>query len=163
MLIGLTTVQARKGASKATEKVGKRPKLNAQRSMLNSERASWALSVGRWTLGIFPHLRQVGLASVLLLLFAGCTNTTPPVVTPELAAGKNPDRTVAMAKLQHGRILFASRCIECHTLPPVNAHDATEWPRLVGWMAKRASLKPEEREAMIAYLVAARAQKTDSK
>ena len=99
----------------------------------------------------------------LVCLFASCVNSTPPVVTPEMAAGKNADRTVAMAKLQHGRILFASRCIECHTLPPVNAHDATEWPCLVGWMAKRASLKPDEREAMIAYLVAARTQKTNSK
>jgi hypothetical protein len=98
----------------------------------------------------------------LLFLLAACTNTTPPIVAPEMVLGKDSNRTVALTKLEHGRVLFASRCIECHTLPPVNAHDASEWPCLVSWMAKRASLKPEEREAMIAYLVAARAQELGS-
>jgi len=60
--------------------------------------------------------------------------------------------------LQEGRTLFVSRCIECHTLPVVSRYDPVAWPWLVDNMAHRASLKPAEREALVAYLLAVRAQ-----
>ena len=149
---------------KAKEKVGKRPTLNAERSTLNSDRASWTLGAERLPvrlgpLGVFPLLRPARLASILLFLVAGCASTMPPPVTPEMAA-RNPSKKLTVEQLEHGRRLFASRCIECHTLPPVNAHAESEWPGLIGWMAKRASLKPDEREAVIAYILAARAQES---
>jgi mono/diheme cytochrome c family protein len=90
-------------------------------------------------------------------LLAGCTATVPPPVTPEMARTSGAKPTT-VTQLQHGRILFASRCIECHTLPPVTAHNDTEWPHLVNAMAGRASLKPAEKEAVLAYILAARAQ-----
>ena len=145
-----------------TEEIGKRPTLNVQRSTLNSGWASWTLGVERWTLGVFPLLRPANLASILVFLLAGCADTTPPAVTPDLAARAS-SKTLTVAQLQHGRVLFASRCIECHTLPPVNSHAESEWPHLINAMAKRASLKPEEREAMLAYVLAARAQQSQSK
>jgi hypothetical protein len=158
--------QGRTGWASA-QGVGKRPTCNVQRSTLNSDRASWTLGVcqsgsDRWTSGVFPFLRLARLGFILLFLLAGCENTVPPTVTPQMVA-QSPNRNLTIAQLQHGRRLFASRCIECHTLPSVNAHHQSEWPCLVDWMAKRASLKPEEREAMIAYLVAARAHAPDSK
>jgi mono/diheme cytochrome c family protein len=67
-------------------------------------------------------------------------------------------KSTTVTQLEHGRVLFASRCIECHVLPPVTAHNETEWPHLVNAMASRASLKPAEKEAVIAYILAARAQ-----
>jgi len=60
--------------------------------------------------------------------------------------------------LREGRALFVSRCIECHTLPLVSRYDAVAWPWLVEDMAGRASLKPAERDAVIAYILAVRAQ-----
>ena len=60
--------------------------------------------------------------------------------------------------LREGRTLFVSRCIECHTLPLVSRYDAVAWPWLVDDMAARASLKPAEREAVVAYILAVRAQ-----
>jgi len=60
--------------------------------------------------------------------------------------------------LQEGRTLFVSRCIECHTLPVVSRYDPVAWPWLVDDMAARASLKPAEREAIVAYILAVRAQ-----
>ena len=155
---GLTVAQTRRGALKATEKIGKTS--NVQRSTPNVQLARSELSVERWTLSVgrFPTLlRPANLISVLLFLLAGCADTTPPAVTPELAARAS-SKTLTVAQLQHGRRLFASRCIECHTLPVVNAHEKTEWPCLVDWMAKRASLKREERDAVLAYILAARAQ-----
>src|SRR5437868_7558860 len=54
--------------------------------------------------------------------------------------------------LRDGRALFVSRCIECHTLPIITRYDAAAWPWLVNDMSTRASLKPAEREAVVAYL-----------
>jgi mono/diheme cytochrome c family protein len=96
-------------------------------------------------------------ALCFLFLLVSCVGTNPPVVTPAMArASSSP--TVAMAQLQQGRTLFGSRCIECHTLPPITAHTASEWPHLINEMAARANLKPNEREAVLAYVLAARSQ-----
>ncbi|HET9418448.1 MAG TPA: cytochrome c [Chthoniobacterales bacterium] len=67
-------------------------------------------------------------------------------------------RTVDLALVQKGRRLFAQRCIECHTLPPVWRYQAEDWPQIVNSMAHRAALTSGEREAIIAYILAARAE-----
>jgi cytochrome c5 len=87
----------------------------------------------------------------------GTTSFTPPPVTPELArAGQH--QHVDLAALREGRTLFVSRCIECHTLPAVSQHSATEWPRLIDEMAGRANLKSTERDAVLAYILVAHSQ-----
>ena len=87
----------------------------------------------------------------------GTTSFTPPPVTPELArAGAH--QHVDLAALREGRTLFVSRCIECHTLPAVSQHSATEWPRLIDEMAGRANLKSTERDAVLAYILVAHSQ-----
>jgi len=62
-----------------------------------------------------------------------------------------------VSALERGRTLFAHRCIECHTLPPMWKYSREDWPHIVNDMSHRASLKPEERESIIAYILAARA------
>jgi mono/diheme cytochrome c family protein len=64
---------------------------------------------------------------------------------------------VDVAKLREGRALFVHRCIECHTLPAIWRYSAQDWPEIVNSMSHRASLKPAEREAVIAYILAVRA------
>ena len=87
----------------------------------------------------------------------GTTSFAPPPVTAELArAGAL--QHVDLAALREGRALFVSRCIECHTLPAVSQHSATEWPRIIDEMAGRASLKSTERDAVLAYILVARSQ-----
>ena len=54
-------------------------------------------------------------------------------------------------------MLFVHRCIECHTLPPIWKYSRDDWPKIVNDMSHRASLKPQEREAVIAYILAVRA------
>ena len=98
------------------------------------------------------------LGTCFLFLIVGCSTTFPPEVTPEMARRASARDPVTISQLQHGRVLFASRCIECHTLPPIAKHTDSEWPHLVNWMAGRASLKPAEREAILTYILAARAQ-----
>jgi len=60
--------------------------------------------------------------------------------------------------LREGRRLFVSRCIECHTLPVVSRYDPVAWPWLVDDMSVRAGLKPAERKALVAYILAVRVQ-----
>ena len=55
-------------------------------------------------------------------------------------------------------MLLASRCIECHTLPVVWHYNASEWPEIVDSMSHRAHLKPAERDAIVAYILAVRGQ-----
>jgi len=99
-------------------------------------------------------------AIVCLVDLSSCGTTSfapPPPVTPELArAGRH--QHVDLATLREGRVLFVSRCIECHTLPAVSQHGATEWPRLIDEMAGRANLKSTERDAVLAYILVAHSQ-----
>src|SRR6185312_14103706 len=92
-------------------------------------------------------------------MLAGCESTSfapPPPVTPQMAARKG--QRVDVATLDKGRTLFAHRCIECHTLPPFWHYRAKDWPQLVDSMAHRANLKPQERDAIVSYIQAVRAQ-----
>ena len=65
--------------------------------------------------------------------------------------------TTSLAKLRQGRTLFVHRCIECHTLPALWHYTPKDWEQIVNDMAHRASLKPAERDAVIAYILAVRA------
>jgi hypothetical protein len=89
-------------------------------------------------------------------VLASCqlTNYVPPV-TPQMATARK-GQSVNLAMLHEGRTLFAHRCIECHTLPVVWRYSSKDWPDIVDSMSKRASLKPAEREAIIAYIIAVR-------
>ncbi len=96
------------------------------------------------------------LAATLLL--CGCEAVpyyTPPTPTAEMARRQS---DVDLAFLQKGRALFARRCLQCHTLPPLWYYRAEDWPLIVNSMAHRASLKPAEREAIVAYILAIRRQ-----
>jgi mono/diheme cytochrome c family protein len=98
-----------------------------------------------------------GLFSVCAIayLLMGCQSGSfaPPPVTPQMAKTAGP--RVTLATLQQGRKLFVSRCLECHTLPPVSSRSAMKWPGVVDRMAARSSLKSAERDALVDYLQAA--------
>lgn len=87
------------------------------------------------------------VAWISLGIFTGCAAYVPPIV---------PNADVDLAR---GRQLFAQRCIECHALPPVWHYSREEWPRIVDAMAHRASLRPNERDAIVAYILAARGER----
>jgi hypothetical protein len=93
---------------------------------------------------------------VLACVLPGCglTNYIPPV-TSQMASARN-GQHVDMAILREGRTLFAHRCIECHTLPVLWHYRTEDWPEIVNSMSHRASLKPAESEAIVAYILAVR-------
>jgi cytochrome c1 len=97
------------------------------------------------------------LLILAIWLLCGCQAAryyAPPVATPKMARSEHVD----LATLQRGRQLFAYRCIQCHTAPAIWYYRTQDWPVIVNSMAHRASLKPSEREAILAYIRAVRAQ-----
>jgi hypothetical protein len=100
--------------------------------------------------------------SILLLLVAhllACEsiNYVPPVTAQMATASKG--RHVDLVTLREGRTLLVHRCIECHTLPPLWHYAVEDWPNIVNGMSHRASLKPAERDAIVAYILAVRSQR----
>jgi mono/diheme cytochrome c family protein len=106
---------------------------------------------------LMPTLVIVLLLLLLLMLtLPGCAlnQFTPPPVSLALVANARRDRADSQT-LSHGRSLFVSRCLECHTLPAVAKHSPDNWPHLVSRMADRANLNASEQGAVTAYLRAA--------
>jgi len=105
-------------------------------------------------------LRKVKKILILVAVIAGLlacesVNYVPPV-TQQMAAAKK-GRSVDITTLREGRTLLVHRCIECHTLPPLWHYRIEDWPEIVDSMSHRASLKPSERDAVVAYIAAVRA------
>jgi mono/diheme cytochrome c family protein len=100
--------------------------------------------------------------ALFIWLFWGCQSDSytppPPVTSQMLAASIRKQSHANVAVLREGRTLFVRRCIECHTLPAVRHYRTDEWPGIVSSMSHRASLKPAEREAIVAYILAVRSQ-----
>src|SRR5438067_6370217 len=96
------------------------------------------------------------LTAVMLLVSCETANYAPPV-TSKMVQTNSRTQDVDLPKLERGRTLFVRRCIECHTLPPIWKYSREDWPKIVNDMSHRASLKPEEREAVISYILAVRA------
>jgi hypothetical protein len=101
---------------------------------------------------------KIRIAAIICLVdLSGCGTTSfvPPPVTPEWSV--KPEH-VNLATLREGRVLFVHRCIECHTLPAFWRYSTKDWPKIVDSMSRRANLKPSERDAIVAYILAVRGQ-----
>jgi hypothetical protein len=111
------------------------------------------------------HLRLP--LAIALSFFNGCeTSNYVPPVTPQMVTAISRNGThvdpstslrTSVAELREGRALFVHRCIECHTLPALWRYTPNDWAQIVNSMSHRASLKPAERGAVIAYILAVRA------
>jgi len=98
------------------------------------------------------------LSIVFVVDLSSCTIWKPP---PPVTAEWKRDATkqhVDLGTLRQGRTLFVHRCIECHTLPVVWHYSTEDWPAIVNSMSHRASLKPAERDAIVAYILTVRAE-----
>jgi hypothetical protein len=99
------------------------------------------------------------ISAIVAHLLVSCksmTNYVPPV-TSEITPTKE-GQQLGLGTLREGRILLAHRCTECHALPPLWHYSTEDWPEIVNSMSHRASLKPAERQAILAYILAVRAQ-----
>jgi mono/diheme cytochrome c family protein len=94
-----------------------------------------------------------------LVILASCETTltsAPPVTTAFVQAGRHAHADAET--LEAGRKVFLNRCITCHALPEVARYDSKRIPEIVGWMSERAHLTPEQKEALIKYLLTVKSQ-----
>jgi hypothetical protein len=102
------------------------------------------------------EMKNMSILLALTCLLVSCeTANYVPSVTPQMASATRQHR-LDLATLREGRTLLVHRCIECHTLPPLWRYSVEDWPEIVNSMSHRASLKPAEREAIVAYILAVR-------
>lgn len=94
------------------------------------------------------------LSPLACLMACESVNYVPPVTSRMAATTKG--RRGDVTTLREGRTLLVHRCIECHTLPPLWHYAVEDWPNIINSMAHRASLKPAERDAIVAYIIAVR-------
>jgi hypothetical protein len=104
-------------------------------------------------------MKSFSIMAALVCLLASCESMShaPPAVTSQMVSAEK-GQHIDLATLREGRTLFVHRCIECHTLPPVWHYRASDWSEIVDSMSHRASLKRDERDAIVAYILAVREQ-----
>ena len=95
------------------------------------------------------------VAAAILLVIVGCRTVSVDQLAPPV------DRIAVdptnVAQYQRGREIYVGRCAKCHAVKPVNAYAAEDWAsRIMPKMAKKAKLTPEEKETVLAYVLAAR-------
>lgn len=97
-----------------------------------------------------------GLAFVLVGCQSDLSSTAPPVTAAFVQAGirQHADATT----LTEGRRVYLNRCIQCHALPHVARYDPPRLTRILAVMSARASLTPEQHDAVLKYLLTARSQ-----
>ena len=76
-------------------------------------------------------------AAVALVLL-GCGAPAPP--------------TSPQAPGERGRALFLAKCNKCHDYPDPAKYSATQWPRILAEMGRRAGLSQEERDLVLQYV-----------
>ena len=114
--------------------------------------------VGEPNAGVGNQSAPTGVGVVAVVIFVGCENGNYiPPVTPQMTRAFPGKPGADVSTMERGRTLFAHRCIECHTLPPMWKYSRQDWPQIVNDMSHRSNLKPEERDAVIAYILAVRA------
>src|SRR3954466_10288327 len=104
-------------------------------------------------------LLAFGAVPICVVLLASCETSSkcaPPVNAAFLQASHRKDSD--SRALEAGRTIFVNRCIACHALPNVAAHEPTRIPGIVAVMSHRAHLTPEQKELVTKYLLAVRSQ-----
>ncbi len=95
---------------------------------------------------------RAALAGGLALAAAACVALPHPSPADAVRAQARWP-TASATSLEEGRTTFVRRCAGCHRLPLPRHHTATDWPRLLTEMGRRAKLLPPERELIERFLV----------
>lgn len=81
--------------------------------------------------------------------------------TEELKAIQAQHSDVTLDKLKQGYVLYAqSACISCHPAQNIYNYDEFKWNMIINDMAYRAKLAPEQKDAVLKYVLAIKASQT---
>ncbi|MBA3830596.1 MAG: hypothetical protein H0X34_01620 [Chthoniobacterales bacterium] len=105
----------------------------------------------------YRFMKGLGFAAVCAGIFFSCQSSPRSAFpTAQTIARSSAARGTDLAMLAQGRKIFTTSCTECHVARPIAGYSVTQWRHNVSVMAPRARLKPGDRAALEAYLVAAR-------
>ena len=96
-----------------------------------------------------------GWIALLLVLSLSCTQVPREVAAPVLMP--EPGSRFTEEDLEAGRAIYVSKekCARCHSPKPVYNYSAKDWKKaILPVMADMTKLKPEEYEALAAYVTA---------
>ncbi len=97
-------------------------------------------------MSVFGTGRRSGNRAPLIILaslFGGCASQDS--ITP---------RTTGAPKLEEGRVIYTTRCTDCHNAVAVSAHTRAEWPGIIRRMAPESRLTAAQESAVLAYVMA---------
>src|ERR1041384_3240416 len=99
----------------------------------------------------------LGLSAVCLGLLSGCQSTPNAALpTAQTLTGAEAGQGSDIATLERGRKIYTTSCTECHVARVIAHYTPAQWRHYVGIMAPRAGLKPSDRAALGAHVIAAR-------
>ena len=89
---------------------------------------------------------------MVALLLGGCGSLEPvaPPVTAALAASARTD----VGELEHGRVIYTTRCTECHNAERIGRYSRREWVDILERMSGEANLNVAQDRAVRAYVMA---------
>jgi mono/diheme cytochrome c family protein len=101
---------------------------------------------------------SLGLAALLAFAICSCgTNPNSAFPTAQAVAARVGEGQIAdVATLERGRKIYTTSCTECHVARPIAHYSVAQWRHYVSIMAPRAGLKPPDKAAVEAYVIAAR-------
>lgn len=88
-----------------------------------------------------------------VLAFGACATAIPHLSQQQVSLAQEKWPGVEAASLEHGRSLYVTRCSACHEAPRPADLQATA---LIGEMADRAHLSPEEQQLVIQFVEASK-------
>jgi hypothetical protein len=99
------------------------------------------------------------VASLALAFLAACGGYPPHAAVPPAPASAPGVPGATTESIAKGHGLFVANCNKCHEHPDVASEPAEEWPAIVDRMGKKAEIEPADRESVLHFVLAARAQK----
>ena len=79
----------------------------------------------------------------------------------ELKAIQARHSDATLEKLKQGYVLYAySACISCHPAQNIYAYDEFKWQMIINDMGYRAKLSPEQKDAVLKYVLAIKSTQT---
>jgi hypothetical protein len=116
-----------------------------------------------------PEALAIVTVGLLLLSFAGagCYPTVAPV-PGELSSGAVASAStrwpgVTAKSLSGGRDLFVAKCNGCHGYPNLVDISEERWPGVMDKMGAKAHLVPDDRDAVLHYVLASRSEQPASR
>jgi mono/diheme cytochrome c family protein len=94
--------------------------------------------------------------AAVIAFTAGCGDSLPRVTPDLVATAQRTDPAADAPRLDAGRSCFVARCGACHGLPDPHGFAVPEWQSWMARMAPKAKLDPDQTQAVLDYVLAAR-------